>query len=64
MQLTKEELEQEANREILNDIKKVLNKHAIKYMRTSAFMVVNECADKLVNIDQYTMLREYKNKVG
>ena len=47
MDLTKEELEQEANREILNDIKKVLDKHAIKYMRTSAFMVINECADKL-----------------
>ena len=56
MRLTEEELEQEANREILNDIKKVLDKHAIKYMRTSAFMAVNECADKLVYIEQYSRL--------
>ena len=56
MRLTEEELEQEANREILNDIKKVLDKHAIKYMRTSAFMAVNECVDKLVYIEQYSRL--------
>lgn len=58
MDLTKEELEIEANREMLNDIQEVLNKHAVKYMKTSAFMIVNKCVDELVNIEQYLRLKE------
>ncbi len=65
MKRSKEELEQEANREILNDLQDILNKHAVKYMRTSAFMIVNKCVDELVNIEQYLRMPRRKDiKVG
>ncbi len=54
------ELEQEANREILKDLKEVLNNNINKYMRTSAFMILNKCIDELIYLEQYAMLQEYK----
>lgn len=52
------ELEKEANQRILDDMKELLNKHALKYMHTSAFMTLNKCVDELVYVEQYTRLKE------
>lgn len=56
MELTKEELELQANREILKDVQEVLNKHAIKYMKTAPFMDLNKALDKLVAREQRSKL--------
>ena len=52
------ELEREANQRILDDMKELLNKYALEYMNTSAYMTINECVDKLVFVEQYTRLKE------
>ena len=53
-----EELELEANQRILDDMKELLDKYALKYMNTSAFMTINKCVDELVYVEQYTRLKE------
>lgn len=54
------ELEIEANQRILDDMKKLLNKYALRYMNTSAFMTINKCVDELVYVEQYSRLQKLK----
>ncbi len=54
----KVELEREANQRILNDMKELLDKYALNYMRTSAFMTLNRCVDELVYVEQAKRLQE------
>lgn len=51
-------LEIEANQRILDDMKKLLDKYALKYMNTSAFMTINKCVDELVYVEQRNRLKE------
>lgn len=53
-------LEIEANQVILNDIKDLLNKYALKYMNTNAFMTLNKCVDELVYVEQCSRLQKLK----
>lgn len=52
------ELEREANQRILNDMKELLDKYALNYIRTSAFMTLNRCVDELVYVEQAKRLQE------
>lgn len=54
----KVELEREANQRILDDMKELLDKYALEYMHTSAFMTLNKCVDELVFVEQYTRLQK------
>ena len=54
MEIRGEGLELEANQRILDDMKELLDKYALKYMNTSAFMTINKCVDELVYVEQYT----------
>ena len=47
MEIRGEGLELEANQRILDDMKELLDKYALKYMNTSAFMTINKCVDEL-----------------
>lgn len=53
-------LEIEANQRILDDMKKLLDKYALKYMNTSAFMTINKCVDELVYVEQCSRLQKLK----
>lgn len=53
-------LEIEANQRILDDMKKLLDKYALKYMNTSAFMKINKCVDELVYVEQCSRLQKLK----
>lgn len=53
-------LEIEANQRILDDMKKLLDKYALKYMNTSAFMALNKCVDELVYVEQCSRLQKLK----
>ncbi|WP_286149543.1 MULTISPECIES: hypothetical protein [Bacillota] len=54
------ELEIEANQRILDDMKKLLDKYALKYMNTNAFMALNKCVDELVYVEQCSRLQKLK----
>lgn len=60
MNIRVEELELEANQRILDDMKELLDKHALKYMNTSAFMALNKCVDELVYVEQCSRLQKLK----
>ena len=60
MEIRGEGLELEANQRILDDMKKLLDKYALKYMNTSAFMTINKCVDELVYVEQCSRLQKLK----
>lgn len=51
------EIELEANKKILEDMKELINKNVSDYKGTNAFMVINRCLDELVNVEQYARLK-------
>ena len=60
MEIRGEGLELEANKRILDVMKKLLDKYALKYMNTSAFMALNKCVDELVYVEQCSRLQKLK----
>lgn len=53
---TKEELEIKANKDILEDVKKLLDKYTPHYIGTDALLDLSRCGDKLI-------VREMLNKI-
>ena len=60
MEIRGEGLELEANQRILDDMKELLDKYALKYMNTSAFMTINKCVDELVYVEQCSRFQKLK----